>query len=275
MNRLLKALVPRYTSEFHRKRRDMTYLCRWKAVEFRSFLLYIRPVVLKEVLEKEKYEHFLHLHVAIRILTSGALTQEAIHSADSLLKYFVDQFGRLYGKHHLVYNVHALTHLANDCSVHGCLDSFSAYPFESFLGSIKRLIRTGHQPLPQLARRLSEYAALEVEPIINRKTNKKFSLKSIKPKSKADSYCRLEENGIFVHVTLITDSLVYGKQFLDISNYYTEPIESSYVGVYKAKKLGNVILSWDKSKFENNVQKCMVLNHKSEYVIMPLIHQMW
>ncbi len=63
--------------------------------------------------------------------------------------------------------IHSLSHLANDCRVHGSLESFSAYPFESFLGSIKGLIRSGYSELAQIGRRLSEYDAFETEPINN------------------------------------------------------------------------------------------------------------
>jgi hypothetical protein len=147
----------------------MEELGKWKAVEFRSFLLYVGPIVLKQVLGKEGYEHFLNLHVAIRLVTSENLTEEKVRYADELLKYFVDQFGVLYGDHHLVYNIHSLSPLANYCRVHGSLESFSAYPFESFLGSIKGLIRSGYSELAQIVRRLSEYDAFDAVPINNKR----------------------------------------------------------------------------------------------------------
>ena len=39
------------------------------------------PVLLKKI-GKRKYEHFLFLHAAIRILTFGPLTPEVLHRAD-------------------------------------------------------------------------------------------------------------------------------------------------------------------------------------------------
>lgn len=38
----------------------------------------------------------------------------------------------------------------------GTLDTFSTYPFESMLGRIKRLLKTGSRPLAQVAKRLIE-----------------------------------------------------------------------------------------------------------------------
>lgn len=47
---------------------------RWKATEFREFLLYTGPVVLRSVVSEEFYGHFLILHVAMSILASLVLS---------------------------------------------------------------------------------------------------------------------------------------------------------------------------------------------------------
>ena len=109
----------------------MSDLCRLKNTEFRSFLLYSDPIVLKRVLSQVRYEHFLNLNVAIRLLTSDNLTDEKIQFEDEHFKYFVDQFGILYSDDILVCHLHSLSHLANECRVHGPHQSFS--PFKSFL----------------------------------------------------------------------------------------------------------------------------------------------
>lgn len=56
----------------------------------------------------------------------------------------------------VVYNVHGLTHLADDARAYGRLDEFSAFTFENFLGYIKTLIRKPSNPAQQVVRRLSE-----------------------------------------------------------------------------------------------------------------------
>lgn len=42
----------------------------WKATEFRQFLLYTGPIVLKNRLPQNQYNHFLSFHCAIRILST-------------------------------------------------------------------------------------------------------------------------------------------------------------------------------------------------------------
>ena len=72
----------------------------------------------------------------IRILASN--DNYVIHNsfANDCLKYFAFEFGEIYGTNHLIYCVHNLVHLAGDCLIHGPLDSFSAFPFETYLGII-------------------------------------------------------------------------------------------------------------------------------------------
>ena len=54
----LTALLARaLPSDFHRKGRPLAQISRWKAVEFRVFLLYTGPLILKKVLSPEKYQH--------------------------------------------------------------------------------------------------------------------------------------------------------------------------------------------------------------------------
>ena len=104
--------------------------------------MYSEPVVLKpSVLFQEKYEHFLCLHVALRLLASEGLNYrlEDIDFAEKLLTFYVPRFGQLYGAHHLVYDMHSLTHLAKECRVHGPLPEFSAYAFESRLQAMGKL----------------------------------------------------------------------------------------------------------------------------------------
>ena len=69
---------------------------------------------------------------------------------------FVNYFPKLYGKDKVVYNVHDLVHLSQDVELHGNLDNNSCFPFENFLGQIKKLLRKPNSPLQQVVRCVSE-----------------------------------------------------------------------------------------------------------------------
>ena len=100
--------------EFGRKCRSLSEWERWKATECRQFLLYSRLVALTSNLSKIMYEHFLLLFVSIYYLASPCYYETHAEYAHGLLCVFVEQFGKIYGKDMLVYNVHGLIHLTAD-----------------------------------------------------------------------------------------------------------------------------------------------------------------
>lgn len=110
--------------EFQRQPRGIKELEFWKATEYRSFLLYLRPSLLKRVLTSRLYDHFLLLHCAISILCSPVLYLDYYDYASHLLTEFSREFAKIYGKSQMSYNIHALCHLASDAKLQGPLDSF-------------------------------------------------------------------------------------------------------------------------------------------------------
>ena len=159
LNKISQRLVSLSRSvpnEFARNPRPLSDLRHWKATEYRQFLLYTGPLVLKDVLPSDLYHHFLYLHCAIKILCSESLCCRYNMYANNLLRHFVKESSKLYGAHFITYNVHCLIHLPKDVLRFGPLDNFSCFPFENFLQTLKRLIRCSRNPLAQLVKRLSE-----------------------------------------------------------------------------------------------------------------------
>lgn len=110
-------------SEFARQPRTLDEVERWKATEFRQFILYSGAVVLKGIVSTAVYEAFLALRVYAR----------------QLLRYFVDRSRDAFGEVFVVYNVHNVMHLADDVqNFHCSLNSLSAFPFENKLRLLKR-----------------------------------------------------------------------------------------------------------------------------------------
>ena len=153
---VVRKFVP---SEFNRKPRSFKELDRFKAVEFRLILLYTGFIYFKDVLKDKYLKNFLLLMFIVRtVCDSNSVTdEETLKNTDALCKIFVKQFNKLYGSKLAVgYNVHLFIHLIDDVRKFGVLDSFSAFPFESLLGHIKRHVRSTNLPLAQIGRRLSE-----------------------------------------------------------------------------------------------------------------------
>ena len=94
------------------------------------------------------------LFVSLRILSCKHLVSLYCDYANDLLVKFVKDVEVLYGKEALVYNVHCLVHLAADVKKLGCIQEFSAFPFESKLGHLKKLVHKPQHPIQQILRRL-------------------------------------------------------------------------------------------------------------------------
>lgn len=146
------------SKEFLRRSRSLNEIAYWKATEFRQFLLYTGPIVLKTVLNRNVYTNFLTLHVAISILISPMLTKNKnnVDYAEKLLQHFVDLFQKIYGKEYMFHNVHNLLHLSNEVRQFGPLDFFSSFRFENFLQILKSFLRKTEKPLQQVIRRYTE-----------------------------------------------------------------------------------------------------------------------
>ena len=139
-------------SSFARRPRSLKELDRWKATEYRSFLLYIGPVVMQKYLSEDVYGHFLLLSSAARLLSSEISTS-SVDLATQFLNEFVAKAARFYDPKFYVYNVHSLLHLPNDCLNHGKLTDFDAFPFENLLYLMKNSIHNAKSPLKQLEKR--------------------------------------------------------------------------------------------------------------------------
>lgn len=163
ISKILLILKKSTPMEFNRKPRSLAEFTHWKATEFRTFLLYTGPVALKNILKPEMYDNFVLLHTAVSMLVSECYVQtsENIDKCQKMFEDFVLGFQRIYGKQYVSHNVHNLLHICSDVKKNGALDKFSAFKFENEMSSIKRMVRKGHKPLEQIARRYSEREKFE------------------------------------------------------------------------------------------------------------------
>lgn len=144
------------TADFNRKCRSFKEIHRWKATEYRLFILYTYPVLFYEVLSKEQFELILMLHCAIFILSSYDLTEKYCHIADKLLKNFVTKSAQVLNDDFVVFNVHNLIHIVEDVKLYGSLNDFSCFPFENYLYILKNKLHSTSKPLEQIHRRIEE-----------------------------------------------------------------------------------------------------------------------
>lgn len=261
----LKVFFPR---EFPRKPRSLQHLNNWKATEYRTFLLYVGPIVLKNLLPDDHYKHFLCLHVAIRILCCENLQVKYLDYAQQLLTFFVNSITTLYGQEQLSYNVHNLVHLADDSKRFGILDGFSTFKFENFLGKIKLSLKSGNRPLEQIFNRISEYNPRR------HILQSKIAVKSndfIICASKGNNCFLLLDGSVFICENLdFSDhkKILHGRRLEKPEPLYTSPCDSRLVGITKFSRLSNYF-SVDSSVVKS---KLIVFEYKNSFISVPLLH---
>lgn len=249
--------------EFGRKPRSLYELQHWKATEFRTFLLYTGPLALKGVLDSEKYNHFMLLSVAIRILLTN---NSGWHDyADSLLRIFVSQTKEIYSEDFLIYNVHNLIHITDDARKFGSLNGISAFAMENYMQKLKSCIKGNVNPLAQVIRREFEAGNLgSVTPSFSHELL--FS-------TKLGDRAFLSKTRKTVLVQSIDGNNMIVKEFQKYSLSFSKPCESSKFDIYKVSCLSKVTKVIPKSDL---IQKVVLLPHVSDnplsYYSIPLLN---
>lgn len=263
--------------EFCRPPRDIDEFERYKATEFRQFLLYTGPFVLKDILNEDIYKHFLTLSLAIRILLDTKLCKSHNDCANALLRDFVRKIPNLYNETLLVYNFHCLTHLAGDCLLYGSLETFGAFKFENKLGNLKRLIKKKDNVTVQLYNRIVEQS-INTTNSQNLPKTPKISKTFIKTENvylstlPPNNFYRVG-NEIFQVSTINPREItnVYGYKVMNLNSLFHLPIESSLLNIWQAEEL---IVSETTHKHSiKDVTKMVSLRNKNNVIaFFPVIH---
>ncbi|XP_066596597.1 uncharacterized protein [Prorops nasuta] len=255
-----KILAKFCPSEFARRPRSLDYFLKFKATEFRQFLLYTGLIITYSIVDASIYKHFLFLQCAIRILSLSSPSSFYINFAEMCLRKFVCRCSEIYGPAFISYNVHGLLHLANDVRNLGSLDSFSAFPYENSMIFFRKYCRKPDLTLEQFCRRINE---IEVNGSIdkcsrsvskftqrgatgNRRGFSKIEFKGFHLSTEErDNCCLLSDNSVCIIVDIHCSENSYFllvKKFQEITDFYDIGIKSSELGIYKCCSLSDKII---------------------------------
>lgn len=233
------------------------------------------------------------LHVAVRILCDPSSSAELISYSENLLRCFVEQACVLYGETVNVYNVHALVHLAQEVRRFGPHDTFSSFPFENYLGTLKRMLRSGNRSLAQVYKRLNERVhTRERAPrkpafkLLREHTegpvprnlhscgqHREAIYKEVSITRTAGNNCVVLKN----HEVLLAENilssvgLVYliGRTFSVVHDLYTYPCRSTSVGVSMVSAPSRHHSLWEPREVN---RKCCLFSLGSSYACFPILH---
>lgn len=283
--------------EIHRCIRKINCLKFWKGVEYRTFLLYLGPVILKDFLAPEVYLNFITFFCAVTIVSCKEYLQ-FIHLSEQLFKDYIEQFIHIYGIDAVSSNVHNLIHITDEVKRFGNLTEISSYKFENFLGYLKSLLRGGSRPLAQIAKRVIELSKVNnIVDINNRKSSNisypyvKNQLLNITHGSCNKLYSKIYlTNGFLLstsaknkwfmtndkHIIAMKYAFCINEKFSIFGDiikhkydFFELPIKSSYLNIYVSD--GSFAAC---SLFELRDIKCKLVSMKyhNQIVFFPLLH---
>lgn len=149
-------------SDFSRRVNSFENMPHFKATEYRNHLIFWAISSFKDILSEKQYENFLALALAVRTLMDDQYKSLWNGTTRMLIRRFLRKFKQMYGEIHVVCCVHKMAHLVDECQIHGTLQQFSAYAFESNINAISKLTRYSHKDLlVQMSRRLEEMSNIQ------------------------------------------------------------------------------------------------------------------
>lgn len=294
LNANLKEFTKFVPKEFQRKKYDLNEWKHWKATQYRFFLHYCGSLVLYDILPKKMYQHFLLLVIACRVLNDTKLCIIHANYARELLRKFFQLLPSFYGVDSQIMNNHNLIHLADDVEHSQTnLSSISAFPFENYLGKIKRLIKGRNNSLSQLVRRVSEQKQ-NLETIKKNTIQRKQSLvinpshsydheKNLKSvvlygielsSSRPNNIVKLDSGEILSISNIRKEEqniYFYGYKFKTANDVFTFPCESSKIGIEKLRRLSTKETIFS---LENIDKKCVLFENENETFTVTFLHDL-
>lgn len=284
-------------TEIHRSVRGLEHIKRWKGVEFRTFLLYIGIVVLKNFLSIDIYEHFLTLSCAVTICSS-VVYKKYIPIATDMFQEYAEHYKEFYGEGTISSNIHNLIHVTGDVMRFGNLNQNSTYMFENCLRHMKLSIQQCNKPLEQIVRRVAEESCLpnttwrenaeknlvtdvkypfKISPESNQIAHNQITLRDkiiFSNRKEGDKFFLTFGNEIVEmdYVIEIDGQLyIYGYPIVNKESFFSRPFDSKRLNIYGS----NCEKTSPKYKSLSNIKcKMIPLCQGTGYIFLPLIHSL-
>ena len=278
------ALVKRYQpTEFQRRVRPLGDRNKWKATEFKNFILYYGYSVFSGIVSDDEFTNFKRLSFAVRILMRKDMEYVWDSAARPLVKNFLQAFEAMHTRARLSMKMHRLSHLVDNCHRFGPLYKHCAYPFEGFIHFLKALCHSPILPAQQIFNRTMElwqfrqdHGVLEPQP----REFKVFRKAGVveKVRFKGITYGLNDKDAYFAHhdpkdeeprYYKIIDIIAPGEsakhvQFtakkLAITENYADPCDSGLLGIF----------TWPANEFEEELFVRKISDFIFKVCVLPI-----
>lgn len=157
-NRLLLSLTPVW--EISRLPRSLSEIKEWKASEWKNWMLFYSPVVLKDYIPERNYKHWLRFVAMMHYLLGPSVHIEQLMRIQKEMLNFLVEHESFYGTEYMTYNSHLLLHLVESVKNWGPLWGYSLFPFESMNGTLGKFVKGTRYPHFQIVQKFCILQAL-------------------------------------------------------------------------------------------------------------------
>ncbi|KAJ8685498.1 hypothetical protein QAD02_021291 [Eretmocerus hayati] len=281
--------------DFQRTTRSLGIISYWKATKFRFFLLYCGFLVLKDILPKEQYMHFMLFCVGSRIISCDDLISKYLHLARVYFQKGAELSARVYGENSQNLTLHSFVHLVDDIeNMKYNVSQLTAFPFENEFSRYKKFVKSGYKPLHQLCYHIENELKNNEGPkvykddinyskrkcnglcLINSVNYKQFSSSGKSP----ENVVLLKTGEIYVIQQLYaetkgSDVIIKGQKVQIIGEAFTYPMNSSLLGIHEVKFTDDQCHTFPLTDIEKKMLRISVFElseeDKKDYVV-PFLH---
>ncbi|XP_043472742.1 uncharacterized protein LOC122505298 isoform X1 [Leptopilina heterotoma] len=158
---LLQIQPPR---DLHRVTEKISDKSLWKAMHWKSWLLYYCLPIMSKFLPLELVEKCALFVNSIKTLLQIKITEAELAKCEEDLLIFVGDYNALYGDNNMTFNVHILLHAVQSVRMTGPLWSTSAFPFEHNIFCLKNTMNGQKSIEQQMSSKSLKLLSYKLEP---------------------------------------------------------------------------------------------------------------
>ncbi|KAE8745262.1 hypothetical protein FOCC_FOCC008054 [Frankliniella occidentalis] len=147
--------------DISRAPRSLTERSDFRGHEWFHWIVFYSLPVMMNILPPRYLNHWALLVHGVVLLMQNSVAKSEVTYASRYLKLFNEQIDLLYGRVHVTFSVHLLTHLENSTVNFAQPWTHSAFIYESFLGEIKASVKSGTGVAQQITKHMQLRIALQ------------------------------------------------------------------------------------------------------------------
>ena len=144
------------TKDMYRLPNQLRKKSQWKAADWLNWLFIYSIPCLRGILNDEALNSYSFFVRSMLVLAQPNLSNDVINKCENDLKIFVNDCQKFYNLEFMTFNVHIILHLCNSIRKSGPLYTTSAFPFESAIGGLKKLVTGPTAAVEQITGRVLE-----------------------------------------------------------------------------------------------------------------------